>query len=180
MKNNSFLIARAAIIAALYVSLTYLSNAVGLASGLIQIRFSEALVVTCVFTPAGIYGVTIGCLLANILTGCLPLDIAFGTLATLIGAIGTRFLGRRFKYLAPLPTILANTLIIPFLLYYAYGFKPLWLGFLTVFAGEAVSCYLLGIPLYSFMERNQHILHLDKSSKPTGADKPGKSDKPVH
>lgn len=160
MKSNVLFITRAAIIAALYVVLTFLSNAFGLASGLIQVRISEALVVMCVFTPAGIYGITIGCLISNIVTGCMLPDVILGTVATLIGAIGTRILGRRVKYLAPLPTILSNTLIIPFLLYYAYGFTPLWLCFVTVFAGEVISCYVLGMPLYLLINRNRRTLGL--------------------
>ena len=159
-KSNVQFITKAAVTAALYVILTFLSNAVGLASGLIQVRISEALVVFCIFSPAGIYGVTIGCLISNILTGCLLPDVIFGTLATLIGAIGTRILGRKFKYLAPLPTILSNALIIPFLLHFVYGFQPLWLCFITVFVGEAISCYAFGIPLYLLLCKNKRALGL--------------------
>lgn len=160
MKTNVSFITRAAIIAALYVILTFLSNALGLASGLVQVRISEALTIICVFSPAGILGVAVGCLISNILTGCMFLDVIFGTLATLIGAAGTRIVGRKFKYLAPLPTILSNTIIIPLLLYYAYGFRPLWLCFVTVFAGEAISCYGLGIPLYMLINKNKRALDL--------------------
>lgn len=158
MKNNVSFITRAAILAALYVILTFVSNAFGLASGLIQVRISEALTVMCVFTPAGIYGVTIGCLISNILTGCLLPDVVFGTLATLIGATGARILGRKNKYLAPLPAIVSNTLIIPLVLYWSYGLRPLWLCFLTVFAGEVISCYVLGMPLYAAVDKNRRAL----------------------
>ena len=74
--------------AALYVALTYLANALGLASGAIQFRLSEALAILPFFTPAAIPGLYIGCLLANILTACAPLDIALGPVATLLGALG--------------------------------------------------------------------------------------------
>lgn len=164
MKKSTLIITRAAIIAALYVILTFLSNIVGLASGVVQVRLSEALTILCAFTPAGIYGVVIGCFISNVVTGCMLPDIIGGTLATLIGAIGTGLVGRKFKYLAPLPTILANTLIIPFILYYAYGFKPLWFCFITVFAGEAVSCYVLGMPLYFLINKNKRILGLDRDN----------------
>ena len=131
MRRKTLLLARAAIIAALYVVLTYITNAFGLASGVIQVRISEALSMLCVFTPAGIYGVTIGCLISNLITGCAPLDVIFGTLATLIGAIGTRILGRKSKFLAPLPTIISNTIIIPIILYYAVGaFSAVYNNFL--------------------------------------------------
>ena len=161
MKKRTLFMTRAALIAALYVVLTFLSHAAGLASGLVQVRISEALAVFCVFTSAGICGVTVGCLLSNIITGCMLPDVICGTLATLIGAVGTRMVGRKAPRLAPLPTVLANTLTIPFLLYYAYGFRPLWLGFLTVFAGEAISCYALGLPLYFLIKRYKHSLGLD-------------------
>ena len=114
-------ITQASMIAALYVVLTLLANALGLANYAIQIRFSEALTILPFFTPAAIPGLTIGCLLSNLLTGCMPLDILFGSLATLLGAIGTYAL-RRFLWAAPIPPILANTLIVPFILAYVYQF----------------------------------------------------------
>ena len=96
-----------AIIAALYVLLTYLASLLGLASGVIQFRLSEALCIMACFTPAAIPGLYIGCLLSNILTGCVFWDILFGPIATLIGAVGT-YLLRRNKYLAVIPPILAS------------------------------------------------------------------------
>ena len=106
-----------AIIAALYVALTHLSNAFGLASGIIQCRISEALCILPVFTAAAIPGLTIGCIIANLTTMASIVDIIFGSLATLIGALGAYWL-RNHKWLTPLPTILANTLILPFVLKY--------------------------------------------------------------
>ena len=90
MKNKNVLyLTQAAMIAALYVVLTLIANALGLASGSIQVRFSEALTVLPFFTPAAIPGLYIGCLLGNIAAGCALPDIVFGPLATLIGALGT-------------------------------------------------------------------------------------------
>ena len=87
MKSKKIMyLSQAAMIAALYVVLTLLANALGLANYAIQVRFSEALTILPFFTPAAIPGLTIGCLLSNILTGCAPLDILFGTLATLAGS----------------------------------------------------------------------------------------------
>lgn len=146
-----------AIIAALYVVLTYLAGMLGLASGAIQIRFSEALTILPVFTPAAIPGLFAGCILSNLFTGCALPDIVFGSLATLIGAVCTRKL-RKLPYLAPVPPIIANTVIVPFVLLYAYGVRPLWLSFLTVFAGELISCGILGVLLYFVMKkRAAHI-----------------------
>ncbi|MBO5487616.1 MAG: QueT transporter family protein, partial [Eubacterium sp.] len=85
--NKVLLLVQAAMIAALYIVLTFIANALGLASQAIQIRFSEALTILPYFTPAAIPGLFVGCLLSNILTGCALPDIIFGSLATLIGAL---------------------------------------------------------------------------------------------
>ena len=90
-------IAFAAITAASYVVLTYIANAFGLASGAIQIRLSEALTILPVFSPYAIPGLFVGCILANTLTGCALWDVIFGSIATLIGAIGT-YLLRKYKF----------------------------------------------------------------------------------
>lgn len=145
-QNQVMLLVHAAMIAALYVVLTFIANALGLASSAIQIRFSEALTILPYFTPAAIPGLFIGCLLSNVMTGCALPDIIFGSLATLIGAVFTRKL-RRYKWLAPIPPILSNAVIVPFVLLYAYGIKPLWFSFVTVTAGEIISCGVLGMIL---------------------------------
>ena len=157
-KKNIHLLTQAAMIAALYVVLTFIANAFGLANYAVQVRFSEALTILPLFTPAGIPGLFIGCLVSNILTGCALPDIIFGSIDTLIGALGTwklsgnrqTFQNNAFQrniFLAPLPPILANTVIVPFVLRYAYGIRPLWLSFLTVGAGEIISCGILGLLL---------------------------------
>lgn len=161
--NKSVLnLTRAAVIAALYVVLTFISNAFGLASNVVQIRISEILTILPAFTPAGIYGVTVGCLLSNLLIGSSLYDVIFGTSATLIGAVGTFYIGRHNKFLAPLPPLIANTIIIPFVLYLAYGFKPLWLFFLTVGAGELISCYIIGVPFYCLVTKYKKALGLNE------------------
>lgn len=153
MNKKLLYLVHAAVIAALYVVLTYVANLLGLASGSIQIRFSEALTVLPFFTPAAIPGLFVGCLLANILTGCPLPDIVFGSAATLIGAVFTYLLRRKTKWLAPVPPIAANTLIIPFVLLYAYGIRPLWLSFVTVGAGEIISCGILGMLLLKMLQK---------------------------
>ena len=150
--NHTLLLVQAAMIAALYVVLTYIANAMGLASSAIQIRFSEALTILPYFTPAAIPGLFVGCFLSNILTGCAIPDIIFGSIATLIGALLTRR-RRKCKWLAPVPPILANTLIVPFVLLYAYGIQPLWLSFITVGIGEVISCGVLGMLLLIVLEK---------------------------
>lgn len=148
MKNKKILfITQAAMIAALYVVLTFLANAFGLASGVIQVRLSEMLIVLPFFTSAAIPGLYIGCILSNWLTGCCLLDIFVGSLATLIGAM-LAYLLRKQKWLVPLPNILANAVIVPFVLIYGYGVPDAWwFLFLTVGAGEVISCGVLGMIL---------------------------------
>ena len=157
MKNKKLVfICQAAVIAALYVVLTYVFSA--FASGVIQVRVSEALTILPAFTPAAIPGLVIGCLLSNTLTGCVLLDIIFGSVATLIGALGSYAL-RRHTWLVPIPPIVSNMIIVPFVLRYAYGATdafPLMIA--TVGAGEIISCYLLGMILYGALKKVNHTL----------------------
>lgn len=156
--KNVLFITQAAMIAAVYMILTFLANALGLASYVVQVRFSEALTILPYFTSAAIPGLFAGCLLSNILTGCLPLDVVFGSLATLLGAFGTRAL-RRYTWLTPLPPILANTLIVPFVLAYVYQFEGSILYFmLTVGAGEVISCGILGMLLLFSLKKHSKRL----------------------
>ena len=160
MKKNSraFFVAYAAIIAALYVVLTLIANALGLANYAIQIRFSEALTILPYFTPAAIPGLFVGCILSNILTGCVPLDILFGSIATLLGAIFTYKL-RKWKYLSPLPPILFNILLVPPVLAFVYKFEgTLYYFMITVGIGEIISCGVLGIMLLLLLEKYRNRL----------------------
>lgn len=147
-RHTAAYITKAAFIAALYVVLTELSAQFGLSgTNVIQFRISEALTILPFFTSAAIPGLVIGCFLSNLLTGAVIWDVVFGTVATLIGALITYAL-RKYKWLAPIPPILANTIIVPFVLRYAYGFNDAWWFLaLTVFVGEFVCCGILGMLL---------------------------------
>ena len=150
MKNRgrTVFLCQGAIIAACYVGLTYVVRIFGLDSGPIQIRLSEMLCVLPMFTPAAIHGLYIGCLLANLLTGAVWLDVLIGPVATLIGALGTYAL-RRYRWLAPIPPILSNTFIVPFVLAYGYGVEEaIPLMMLTVGIGEVISIYACGMLFY--------------------------------
>ena len=155
MKHKGILfVSQGAIIAALYVVLTMLANALGLANYPVQLRFSEALTVLPLFTGAAIPGLFVGCLISNILSGAVIWDVIFGSLATLIGAIGT-YLLRRYKLLPLLPPIISNTLIVPFVLAYGYGIEgtiPFFM--LTVGLGEVISCGVLGYLLMLVLRKN--------------------------
>ena len=154
-KRKTTNLAIAAIIAALYVVLTYLASALGLASYAIQVRFSEALTILPIFTPAAIPGLFVGCILANLLTGCAVWDVVFGSLATLLGAIGT-YLLRKHRVTALLPPIVANTLVVPPVLLYVYGLEGTYLFFtLTVCLGEVISCGFLGTVLRKSLEKSK-------------------------
>ena len=151
--NPARAVAQGAVIAALYVALTYIASLLGLSSGVIQIRISEALCVLPIFLPAAIPGLYVGCLLANLLTGCVALDILMGPIATLIGAVGT-YLLRRHPRLAIAPPILANMIIVPFVLRYGYGMgDAVWYMVVTVGIGEILSVGALGTLLYQGLQR---------------------------
>ncbi|MBR0426400.1 MAG: QueT transporter family protein [Clostridia bacterium] len=159
-------LARGGIIAALYVVLTYVAYTMNLSGQLsVQLRLSEALTVLPYFTSAAIPGLTLGCLIANIITGAAIWDVLFGTLATLIGAVGT-YLLRKYRFAASVPPILANTVIIPFVLKIAYQLPDAaWLLALSVFLGELICCGVLGTILQSVLIRFPHLLGSEPKNK---------------
>ena len=143
-----------ATIAALYVVLTLISAAFGLSSGAIQLRISEALCVLVAFTPAAIPGLTIGCLISNLIASANILDIIFGTLATFLGALGGYYL-RKKKWLITLPTLLSNVIIVPLVIVYGFGVKDMALPLvaLTVGIGEFLSATVLGTGLLLILQK---------------------------
>lgn len=170
MKNKKVLfLTQAAMIAAIYVVLTFIANAFGLANYAVQVRFSEALTILPYFTPAAIPGLFVGCLLSNILTGCALPDIIFGSIATLLGALGTYAL-RRWKWCTPICPIISNMIIVPLVLIYGYGLLIEELSVLqcfgyyclTVGAGELISCGILGmILLFALQKYSRKIFAAD-------------------
>ena len=146
-QSRTGFITQSALIAALYVVLTLLANAFGLASGAIQIRLSEMLSVLPFFTPAAIPGLFVGCMLSNFITGACLLDIVLGSFATLIGAVGA-YLVRRNKWLVPIPNIVSNTIIVPLVLMFGYHLEDaFWSLALTVGIGEIISGGVFGMIL---------------------------------
>ena len=156
MKNKKVLfLTHAAMIAAIYVVLTLVFQAISF--GEIQVRIAEALTILPAFTPAAIPGLFIGCIIGNIFGGSILPDIIFGSLATLIGSCFTYLLRKQNKYLAPLPPIISNTVIVPLVLKYAYGFNlPIAFMMLTVGIGEVISCGVLGMILYSSLAKHKN------------------------
>ena len=155
---NSKRMSQAAVIAAIYVAVTYFVNAWGLANGAIQVRLSEALCILPVFTPAAIPGLFLGCLLSNTLNGCVIWDIIFGSLATLIGAIGTYSL-RQTRFIFTLPPVISNAVIVPLVLKYAYGLPDaVWFMVITVAIGEIISVCGLGMILKKALSAHRRAL----------------------
>ena len=140
-------IAHASMIAAIYIIVTWLFAPFGF--GEIQVRISEALTILPAFTPAAVPGLFVGCLIGNILGGAILPDIIFGSLATLIGAVLVYRMRDKHSFLLPLPPILSNTLIVPFVLRYGYGIAlPLPLLMFSIGIGELISCGVLGMILH--------------------------------
>ena len=153
--KRSIHISQGALIAALYVILTEVSALFGLSGGVIQLRLSEALCILPMYFPSAVPGLFIGCIISNILTGCAIWDIVFGSLATLIGAVGT-YLLRRHKCLVTIPPVIANVLIVPPVLKLVYGFEDaIWFIYLTVFIGEFISCTLFGSSIIAIIEKRK-------------------------
>jgi uncharacterized membrane protein len=152
MRNKSVLfLTQAAVIAAIYVVLVQIFAPISFRE--VQVRIAEGLTILPYFTSAAIPGLFVGCLIGNFLGGAIPLDIAFGSLATLIGALGSYAL-RKYKFAVPVPPILANTIIVPFVLFYGYGVNiPIPLQMLTVGLGEVLSCGVIGLIFLLALEK---------------------------
>lgn len=167
MRNKKVtFIVQAAVIAAIYVVLTMVANALGLASHTIQVRFSEALCILPVFTVAAIPGLWIGCLIANVMTGAIIWDVIFGSLATLAAAFVT-YKQREHKFLCTLPPVIANMVVVPFVLRYGYGIPPVYVkgmdvtipfNALTVGIGEVISVCVLGGILLKMLGKYRSII----------------------
>ena len=172
MNRKPKLITQAAIIAGIYVVVSLLTYQFSYLE--IQCRASEALCMTIFFTPAGAWGVSVGCFLTNLFGGSW-IDTVFGTAATVIAAVITHFMVKVMKkkgvtdlklkhiLILPIPTVLVNALIIPFVLYYGYGVVSmgsstakvtvLLLMALSVGLGEIISCYVFGPIIAKVMDK---------------------------
>lgn len=145
-----------AMIAAIYVVITMSFAAISF--GPVQFRISEALCILPFFTPAAIPGLFIGCFLSNFLYGAAALDVIFGSIATLIGAVGSYAL-RRNKWLVCIPPILANMAIIPWVLRFAYGSEDMIAyASVTVGIGEILAVGVLGNLLLVTLEKYRTVI----------------------
>lgn len=155
MHKKTLFIVQAAIIAALYTALTMIFMPISFGHNIFQIRVSEILTILPALMPASIPGLFIGCIVSNILGGFGPIDVIFGSLATLIAAFVSRSL-RKYPALVPLPPLVFNALIVGTYLKYLYMMDvPLAISIGWVALGEFVSCYVLGLPLLLILRRNR-------------------------
>ena len=151
-RRNTKSLCLSALIAALYAALTLAFQPISY--GAVQFRISEALTLLPVLFPQAVPGLTLGCLISNLFNpmGATVYDVVFGTLATMIAALLTWRM-RANIWLRALPPVLCNAVIVGLVLTYAYGIDMLWLNMLTVGLGEAVVCYLLGVPMVKLLSR---------------------------
>lgn len=157
MNKKTRFITEAAVIAAIYVVLVYAFQPISY--GPVQFRIAEALTVLPYFTPAAVPGIGIGCFLSNLLTGADILDTIFGSLASLLAAYLSYKL-RWNKFLVPLPPIIVNAIVVPFILKFAYFETNYSIPYmmLTVGAGQVLAAGVLGIVLLLALEKVRHVI----------------------
>ena len=167
-RTRALKIAASAVVAAMYAVLTYAAAAMNLAFGPVQFRFSEALTVLPVCTPAAIPGLAVGCLISNLASPLGIVDWIFGTAATLCSAICTYALRNvrigRLPVLAPMPPVLFNALFVGFEIaclsesgtfsFLNASLPGFLYGALSVGIGELIVCYALGLPLLIAVQRS--------------------------
>lgn len=167
-KKSTLFLTQAAVIAALYVALTYVSNAMGLAYNSVQFRLSEILTVLPVFTPAAIPGLTLGCLISNISSPFGIVDMVCGTLASFLAAMSSYALRKvTFKgvpMLSTLPPVLFNALIIGLEIWYLEGKSTqiFFISALQVAAGQAVMCIIAGILFIRAVDKTRVFERLNR------------------
>lgn len=169
LNRKTRFLAQGAMICALYTVLTYVAASLNLAYGPVQFRFSEALTVLPVFTPAAVPGLALGCFLSNLASPLGLVDWLFGTSATLLAAVGTRMLRdvkvKGIPVLAPLPPVLVNAVIVGLEVsclseagmfgWGNFSWAAFGAGALSVGIGQLVVCYCLGLPLLIALEKTQ-------------------------
>mgnify|MGYP001032543036 FL=1 len=159
-KSKVQFLTQAAMIAAIYVVLTYVFQPFGFMD--VQVRVAEALTILPFFTPAAIPGLFVGCLLGNMLGGAVLLDIVMGSLTTLVAA-SISYLLRKNKYLVALPPIIGNAIVVPWVLRIGYGLAtPIPLMMLTVGIGEIISCGILGTMLLLSLNKYKNVIFRQK------------------
>lgn len=165
-KPNTRTMAKAALIAAAYAALTWLSELLGIGYGAVQFRLSEALTILPVFTPAAIPGLTLGCAIANLSSSLGPIDIFVGSLATFLQSLCCRklrsFRQKNIPFLSLIMPIFFNAVFVGVEIAALTAGSD---GFLSVFAstalsvgfGETVVCFVLSLPLFRLIENREAL-----------------------
>ena len=158
MKFTTKTLARAAVVSAMYVVLTFALQAISFRQ--LQFRVSEALTLLPVLAFEAVPALAVGCALANLISGAVWYDVVFGSLATLIAALLTRKFREKPLAAAGMPA-LVNGLVVGPIVYFAYVLAPgdpvsapaILLSMGAVALGEVVVCYALGLPLVAALKR---------------------------
>lgn len=158
MKKSLVFVARAGIIAALYFALSVALSAISF--GPIQFRISEILVLLPLIFPEAIVGLTVGCFFTNFFFSPFGVfDMVLGTLATLLGALGTYFL-RRKPLLSTLPPIIANTLLIPLIFVLNDASSIYYISMFEILASQIITCLVLGLPFTFALKKAMIAAHI--------------------
>lgn len=165
MKNNTKRLCRAGVIAALYVTLTYVF--MPFAFGPFQVRPAEALCILPLFFPEAVPALFVGCSLSNLTSPYAFYDVLFGSLTTLLAAFGSYLVGRFIKkdffkiLLGGAFPVLFNAFIIPIVIVFlcdgAQGYETAFTAYFafvfSLFCTESVWIYGLGTPLYFALKK---------------------------
>ena len=153
MKKKTKTLSRAGVFAGLYVALSLLI--MPLSFGFVQVRLAEGLCLLPLIFPEAVPALFIGCIISNLVGGCMLLDVIFGSLITLVAALLSWFVGRLFKRTAlkiiigGLFPVLLNALLLPVVWYFCYGgLKYIYIvQAAIILAGQAFSVYAVGTPI---------------------------------
>ena len=164
--KNAYLLTRAGITATLYVVLTFAT--LNFASGFVQLRLSEALTILPLLFPETSVALFVGCIIANLITGCAPYDIVFGSLITLLSALLTAFVGKKIRnsalkvFVGGLFPVLMNAFLLPVVWYYVYGkLEFLYIvQVLILLVSQSISVYAVGYPLYYGVEKLKNKINV--------------------
>lgn len=148
------------VVTAIYVALTLLCSS--FAYGQVQFRVSEMLMLLCFYNKDHIISMILGCFIANILSTLGPIDLLFGTSATLIAVVLMYLLRNRTNLIvSSFFPVISNALIVGLELKLVFG-SPFWINAAYVALGELVCVTILGTAVFKLLERNKQIMKLIK------------------
>ena len=146
---------KAALIAASYSALCALLQPISF--GPVQLRVAEGLSLTVLYTYAAVPGLFIGCLITNLMSPYGLLDIIGGSLTTLIAAVLGYHLRDKGKFLAGLPFVLLNAVIISLIICLQSDMRLFWIQAVSIGAGEIISVWGVGLPMCYVIDKNTKL-----------------------